>query len=373
MSPAADTTRRLRWRQGATVFRLELGRVLLSRRRLWVYVLALAPVLLIALFATRQRIDANQRETLSAATRPGLTAAAFASIQPGMSEAEVLHRLGPAPQRDQFNLRRRGPRDQITYADFTRLHYGAGGVEYTISLLRHVVRDTSRSQGQSLSDEQLVLGTLFQFFTIRLVVFFGCLGIFMNLFRGELLDRSLHFYFLAPVRREVVMAGKFAAGLAGAVVIFVGSMVLQLALLGWQIGPSARAEFLAVNHGWAQIGAYLGVTVLGCIGYGAFFLAAGMLTKNPIVPAAALLIWESINPFLPSLLRHISVIYYLTALAPVTAASQPGTPALIALLASGPGAIEPVWAVLGLLAVAAVLVWLAGLRVRRLEIDYSSE
>src|SRR6266849_7556964 len=38
---------------------------------------------------------------------------------------------------------------------------------------------------------------------LRTVVFFGCAWIFMNLFRGEIVDRSLHYYFLSAVRREV--------------------------------------------------------------------------------------------------------------------------------------------------------------------------
>ena len=32
---------------------------------------------------------------------------------------------------------------------------------------------------------------------LRTVVFFGCAWIFMNLFRGEIVDRSLHYYFLS--------------------------------------------------------------------------------------------------------------------------------------------------------------------------------
>src|SRR5712671_1967936 len=35
---------------------------------------------------------------------------------------------------------------------------------------------------------------------LRTVVFFGCAWIFMNLFRGEIVDRSLHYYFLSAVR-----------------------------------------------------------------------------------------------------------------------------------------------------------------------------
>src|SRR5258708_26857513 len=46
-----------------------------------------------------------------------------------------------------------------------------------------------------------VFATVFQFFYLRLAIFFGCVGIFMNLIRGEMLDRSLHYYLLSPTPR----------------------------------------------------------------------------------------------------------------------------------------------------------------------------
>src|ERR1700682_270169 len=82
-----------------------------------------------------------------------------------------------------------------------------------------------------------VFATTFQLFYLPLAVFFGCLGIFMNLFRGEVLDKSLHYYFLAPIRREVLLAGKFLAGLLATIVIFVTSAMLQF------IG-------MYLHHGW---------------------------------------------------------------------------------------------------------------------------
>src|ERR1043166_2082245 len=45
---------------------------------------------------------------------------------------------------------------------------------------------------------------IYNAFIMRTVVFFGSAWIFMNLFRGELVDRSLHYYFLSAVRREVL-------------------------------------------------------------------------------------------------------------------------------------------------------------------------
>ena len=54
----------------------------------------------------------------------------------------------------------------------------------------------------SIGDDTQVLASIVQLYYIRLGVFFGCLGIFSRLIRGEMIERSLHFYLLSPVRRS---------------------------------------------------------------------------------------------------------------------------------------------------------------------------
>src|SRR5947208_1154754 len=76
-----------------------------------------------------------------------------------------------------------------------------------------------RADDQLGQDVQIFAG-IFQFFYLRIAVFFGCVGIFMNLFRGEMVDKSLHYYLLAPVRREILLTGKFLSGLVAAIAIF---------------------------------------------------------------------------------------------------------------------------------------------------------
>ena len=225
----------------------------------------------------------------------------------------------------------------------------------------------------NLPEDAVVFAGVFQFFYLRLAIFFGCLGIFMNLFRGEILDKSLHFYFLAPIRREVLMVGKFLAGLLATCVIFVTSEVLQIIVFTGQFTPNVRDLYLYQNHGLTQAAAYLGVTALACLGYGAFFLAAGMLFRNPILPAAAILVWEGINPFLPALLKKFSVIYYLKSLCPVDIPSPPGTPPLLSLLVSNPDPISAPVAILGLLFVSLLVLYVSSFQVRRMEINYTTE
>ena len=223
------------------------------------------------------------------------------------------------------------------------------------------------------SRETYVFAGVFQFFFLRLAIFFGCLGIFMNLFRGEMLDKSLHYYLLAPIRREVLLAGKFLAGLLAATVIFTTSTALQIVMASLSFESSTISRFLYQEHGFAQIGSYLLVTILACIGYGSVFLAAGLLFKNPIIPAAIVLIWEAANPLLPTLLKKISVIYYLKSMCPVQVPVDPGMPKLLALLVSNTEPVSAYLAVIGLVALSAVVLVASSRRVRTLEINYTTE
>ena len=72
-----------------------------------------------------------------------------------------------------------------------------------------------------------VFAVLFSVY-LRIPIFFGCLVLFMNLFRSEILERSLHYLFLAPVKREVVVAGKYVAALFSTAAVFVRLMTPAL-------------------------------------------------------------------------------------------------------------------------------------------------
>src|SRR4030095_11790240 len=76
-----------------------------------------------------------------------------------------------------------------------------------------------------------VYAILYNGLIMRTVVFFGCAWIFMNLFRGEIVDRSLHYYFLSAVRRDVLVVGKYLSGLVTSIVLFVGLTVVAMLLL----------------------------------------------------------------------------------------------------------------------------------------------
>jgi hypothetical protein len=224
----------------------------------------------------------------------------------------------------------------------------------------------------NFEEDRQVFAGVFQFFYLRLAIFFGCLGIFMNLFRGEMLDKTLHFWLLVPARREVLLAGKYGAGLIASAVIFAGGALLCFAVMIWPHDP-VEVQAYWQNAGMAHAFWYTVAAVLGCVGYGSVFLAAGLLLRNPIVPAAVLLGWESINGFLPEILQKLSVLYYLQSLCPVPPPTDKGAPAIVQLLLAPAAPASRFGAIVGLLIVTGLVLWLAGFAIRRMQITYGSD
>jgi ABC-type transport system involved in multi-copper enzyme maturation permease subunit len=225
----------------------------------------------------------------------------------------------------------------------------------------------SGENGHSLDQDTTIIAGIFHYFYLRVGVFFGCLGVFTRLYRGELMEKSLHHYLLAPVRRELLTAGKFLAGIVTTAGVFGLAVLLAFPLTYLHFGAEGWA-FVFSATGLGHLGAYLLITTLACIGYGALFLLLGLLAKNPIIPAVSVLAWESINPILPSVLKPLSVIYYLQPLLPV---EVPAGGKFLALFAVPADPLSPWIALPGILLFSAAILVLACLRARETEVNYS--
>jgi ABC-type transport system involved in multi-copper enzyme maturation permease subunit len=211
----------------------------------------------------------------------------------------------------------------------------------------------------------VIYSILYNGLILRTVVFFGSAWIFMNLFRGELVDRSLHYYFLSAVRREVLVVGKYISGLATSILLFTATTVIAMLLLYFPHFYSQSVRYFTEGRGLTQLLTYAGITILACLGYGAFFLFIGLFVRNPIIPAVLLYGWEWLNFLLPPLLKKISVIHYLNSLVPVPMSEGPfavvaePTPAYIAIPS--------------MLIVTILVLILAAYRIRHMEIRYGSD
>jgi ABC-type transport system involved in multi-copper enzyme maturation permease subunit len=236
----------------------------------------------------------------------------------------------------------------------------------TAILLIHFLFETHPSF--ALSDDTDSLAAIVQFYYVRLGIFFGCLVIFSRLIRGEMTERSLHFYLLAPVRREVLLLGKFAAGSISALLLFGAAVIADFILIYAGFGPAGQ-EYVFNGPGLGQLEAYLAIVVLGCLGYGAVFLLLSMMFRNPTPAAMLVLGWEAINPVMPSLLQKISVASYLRHLMPVNIPAS----GIFALLTVQTEPVAGWIAALGLLLLIVIVLTYSCFRIRRLEIRYTTE
>jgi len=256
--------------------------------------------------------------------------------------------------------------------EYRRLLYFDGRREGNFMFVDGKLQNRNIDRLLNFDEDRMIFAGIFQFFYLRLAIFFGCLGMFMYLFRGEMSNRTLHFWFLAPSRREVLLAGKYAAGLIAAAVIFGGGALLAFAAMLW---PHDAVEVQAYwsAGGLGHLFWYGAAAVLGCVGYGSVFLAVGLYVRNPIIPAAVLLAWEGGSRVLPYVLQKISILYYLQSLCPVPAPIEDDVPTLIRLLMAPAAPASRPAAILGLLVLTALVLWIAARAVRRMQISYGAE
>lgn len=231
-----------------------------------------------------------------------------------------------------------------------------------LMLLRALFMPTSMRADASHATSEFA--EVFHFFLLRFVVFFANALIFVRLFRGEILEKSLHYTLLAPLRRDRLVMAKYLGGFVSACLILLPTTALTYLLVYLPHGAGGMRQLFS-GAGIGNLASYSLIVVLACLAYGALFMLAGLFFKNPMVPAVLFLGWETLTPFLPTFLKALSFVHYLVSFAPV-----PVRLGAFALLADP----VPLWVALpALLGSAAALVLFATRAARRLEVTYSAD
>jgi hypothetical protein len=360
---------RKRGKQAWTIAKIELRRAFLSKRAFWVYALALFPTIIFFFYGVHSKY---RRADLSshAMTTPAL----MDSVREGETAESVLQRLGKTSQDTQWPRRFR-PRPKegppFVHEMHRRLAYFDGYREARFEFINGGLTSKQIQPLLNFEEDRQGYARVFHYY-LRLAIFFGCLGIFMNLFRGEMLDKTLHFWFLVPAQRQVLLAGKYGAGLIASTVIFTGGTMLSFGVMLWPHNP-VEVQAYWQGFGMAHLFWYAVAAAMGCIGYGSVFLAAGLLMRNPIIPAIVIVGWESINGYLPEVLQKASVLYYLQSLCPVPLPVDKDASPLLQLLLTPAAPASRIGAIFGLLAVTALVLWIARIAILRMQVTYSTE
>ena len=228
-----------------------------------------------------------------------------------------------------------------------------------ILFLALIRRDTH----PGLQDLTEIYAVFYQTFFLRLALFFSSAMVFSQLYRGEVLEKTLHFYLLAPIRREVLMAGKYLAGVIAMGVIF-GSSAILTNLFLYMHHPAWATVYLE-GSGFSMLARYIVVTIMACAAYGGVFMLTGTLFKNPAGPAILIGAWEAFFFILPASIQKFTIMHYLQSMLPVAIDRGP-----FAVL------VDPTHPILGipvLMIVAGFFVWTTGQIVRRAQVTYSAD
>lgn len=234
-------------------------------------------------------------------------------------------------------------------------------------ILLHAL-DSPHGRHCNIDLDTRILAGIVTLFYVRLGIFFGTLSLFTWLFRGEVVQRSLHYYFLVPMRREVLAVGKFVSGAITAIVVFGAGVITSFSLMYTHFGAAGQ-RYVFEGPGLSQLGAYLTISTLACIGYGAVFMGLSLIFRNPIIPAAIVFFWETISAVLPALLQKLSITFYLKNLSPIDLPPE-GLMALFTVVAQP---VPKMVAILALLLLSSVVLALAAVKIRTMEISYSKE
>jgi ABC-type transport system involved in multi-copper enzyme maturation permease subunit len=261
-------------------------------------------------------------------------------------------------------------RNEVRRNLFTRRRIGVHLLAWipVLFLAAHLIFSRYHTESSPIEDDTFVLAGIIQVYYFRLGIFFACMGIFTWLFRGEMVQRTLHYQFLVPVRKEVLVVGKFLAGAIISIALFEAAVFACFCLIYARFGAEGRA-YVFDGPGLSQLGSYLLVTALTCLGYGAVFLALSLIFKNPIIPGVMLMGWEAITPIFPSWAQHLSVAFYLKHLCPVKLPID-GPMAIFTIVAEP---VSPFIAVFGLLCLTVAMIVLSCFLIHRLEVTYTAE
>lgn len=227
-----------------------------------------------------------------------------------------------------------------------------------IMALRLWIYFTFQEEGGGPAELREEYAAFFHGLIVRVVLFFGCLTLFLGGIRGEVERRTLHHLYLAPIPRWMILQGKYLTSVGLAWLLFGTSTLASWVLAQVPQGLGGVIE----AGGLGELGTYLAMTFLGSMAYGALFLVVGTLLPSPGWIVAVLFFWEWIQFLLPPVLKQLSVTHYLNQLTPIPVSQGP-----FAILAEPePAALT----VAKLLLYCLVATSLAAWAVRRAELDY---
>lgn len=206
---------------------------------------------------------------------------------------------------------------RLAFAPAMLAYLGIAAIPLLIVLIVHLATLHNPSTGiLSLQSVHTVYEGFLRTLYLHFVVFFIATILGSSVMRQDREEQTLHYLFLQPVARWMVIVAKLGAYLVVSSAVCVGSLWLTyLAMALPHCGLGAVTTDLFVQGRAAILARESMVLVLGLLAYGSFALLMGNYFKNATY-ALLLLAWEAGLPYLPSTLKFWTVMHYLQSLMP---------------------------------------------------------
>ncbi|MCP4455422.1 MAG: hypothetical protein GY809_28515, partial [Planctomycetes bacterium] len=148
------------------VMRLEMKKTFFAKRGAWVYLLAFAPVVLYLVHSINNPRERQRLADLAAEQR--VSTQALHAVERGLTYDQVIEKLGEPYDQDSHTDRRDGQEHE-----YRSLWYTDGETKVRLFMYDGEVRGIRRRTVDNLVRSQTMFATSFQFYFLRLAIFFG--------------------------------------------------------------------------------------------------------------------------------------------------------------------------------------------------------
>jgi len=152
---------------------------------------------------------------------------------------------------------------------------------------------------------KIMLSLYFQLLIPVLALFFGT-----SIVNEELDNKTLVYLTTVPVPRRAVLLGKYlAAFLLAALLVAVGFLLCFLTASFTRLGDGAA---------WAELGVFLGASLLALFCYSTLFTALGAFMKKSILLGLFFVFgWESVVQYFPGVTQKFTIVHWVKSLLPI--------------------------------------------------------
>lgn len=237
---------------------------------------------------------------------------------PGGLAAEVpLFRLLSFVSMFQLSLRR------LVYSRFLWANLILGALPVVITILWACFADIGMEAAEGVEGSKAIVAKANDVFQVMLrtlylqfIVFFVAIVFGFSIMRQESDDQTLHYLFLQPVERWIIVMGKLAASLVLGMLVCMASYWLTYLIMNLKLFGVRTVVGQLFGEGYVVFMLKeCGVIALALVAYTSIAMIFGSLFKS-VAFAIILMAWEAGLPYLPGTMKLWTIMHYLQSLLP---------------------------------------------------------